>query len=161
MWRLILSSIMQAIHRTKKSSFSVAQDTLRALICDRLIPIITLGEEADLARLEQSCVTFILLAVNAPGNALSSAPQSVCNMLDVIAQNAGSSLSPKAIHAMQTLIWKASRSSDALTTAVWLQLLRHSAFDGAGSANKARIGRYAYFQRHMSLPLIVASQEDY
>ena len=145
---LTLFSVLQAIHRTKKRSIQIACDALLSLIGDRLIPLFHDAEcanEQDRDRLEKACVTFVLFAVKASDEAVSPPPDMLQTLLDTISHRVRGILSAKAVHAMQTLIWKASSSSQPPTTEAWLQLLRHPAFDGAGLVNKARIGRYASF----------------
>lgn len=142
-FKLMPPSVIQAIHRTKKHSVQIACDVLGSLIRDRLIPVFAVGSNAsedDQARLERACVTFVLFSVNATEDVVPSAIASLQVMFDSIVQNSGSLLSAKVVHAMQTLIWKTCGSNPS-TTDAWLQLLRHPAFDGAGQANKARIGR--------------------
>ena len=141
--RLISCSIVQTIHRTKRYSVQIACDVLGALIRDRLIPVFAAGvnvKEADQVRLERACVTFVLLTVSATDDTVHSAIESLQVLLDNLMRDARSLLTTKAVHAMQTLMWKTC-GSNAANADAWLQLLRHPALDGAGQANKARIGR--------------------
>lgn len=135
---------MQAIHRTKKRSVQVACDVLSTFIRNRLLPAVSVDDDvkkANQTRLEKACITFVLFAVNITED-VSKTASTVQLLLDSITTNGSSILSAKAVHAMQTLIWKASGSSHRSTTGVWLQLLRHPAFEGGGQVNKAKIGRY-------------------
>lgn len=140
---LLSCSVSQAIHRVRKHSAQIACEALAAFIRDRLIPIFAAGgnvSDDDQIRLEKACVTFVLFSVNSKEDLVAAAIGSLQYLLDRLTQTIGNLLSAQAVHAMQTLIWKAC-GSDMSTTDAWLQLLRHPAFDGAGQANKARIGR--------------------
>lgn len=136
---------MQAIHRTKKQDVRVACDALGTFIRERLLPALAGGDEAnenDRARLEQACVTFGLFTVDSPSDVVPPGTDPLQALLDDLSRVSIDTLSAKAVHAMQTLMWKATGSSDSSGTDKWLALLRHPALDGAGQANKARIGRY-------------------
>lgn len=142
---LTFSSVLQAIHRTRKRNVWIACDAILFLIKDRLIPLFhdaDYANEPDRERFEKACVTFVLFAVNDSNDMATAAIDMLHSLLETISHRAGGILSAKAVHAMQALIWKASGSSHPPTTEAWLQVLRHSAFDGAGLINKARIGRY-------------------
>ena len=143
--KLTTLSILQAIHRVKAYSVQTACDALFALIRSRLLPRLTSGEEpieADCEHLEKACVTFVLFSFEG-AKAGSSPVQKLTDLLDLIAHEKSGILSAKAVHAMQTLIWKTSESGGALQVDGWLQLLRHAAFEAAGQTNKSIIGRYA------------------
>lgn len=140
--KLTVSSIIQAIHRTKKWDNQIACDLIAALVQNRLLPDLrTSGDvkESDRDRLEKACVTYVLFAVGSAE--VVPAAEALQALLHSMSQDAHITLSAKAVHAMQTLIWKASGSDDPLATDAWLQVLRHPAFDAAGQSNKAKIGR--------------------
>lgn len=135
--------IVQAIHRVRKRSAQAARDLLNTLIHSRLLPITITGDdtnEADRNRLEKACVTFVLFAVDEAD--IQPSLEQLQAFLDTITQELAVNLSARAVHAMQTLIWKASGHADLSTAPAWLQVLRHPAFNSAGQVNKATIGRY-------------------
>lgn len=142
---LMISSIMQAIHRAKKQCVQVACDVLDTFIRERLLPALVDGDlanDGDRVRLEQACVTCVLFTVDAPSEVVASGADVLQALLDDLSRGSSDTLSAKAVHAMQTLMWKAAGSSHSSITDKWLELLRHPALDGAGKANKAKIGRY-------------------
>lgn len=137
---------MQAIHRVRRVDTKTACDALRRIIVDRLVPYLADSDhdkEADSARvwIEKAIVTYVQFTATD----LSSIPTALIDMRDLLNEILASSnadLSPRATHAAQTLMWKASNTADAQTEEEWCNLLRHPIFENAGQINKARIGRY-------------------
>lgn len=134
---------MQSISKIKRASFAGALDALDQLITTRLVPDLNAVMETDQVKswLEKALVMYTNLCVNAPEDDKSRALEKMPQLLDQMFERTCDLLSPKATHAMQALIWKASNDAQGSEAQVWLSLLQHSIFVTIGAANKARIIR--------------------
>jgi len=128
---------------TNRRAVELACNALTMLIRTRILPECTDSTNAtpaDYDRLEKACVTLTLFATSAQQPLKSALMAQLRDLLEDVHRNTGNPLSAKAVHAMQTLIWKTANGPDPCSEA-WLSLLRRPIFDGAGQVNKARIGR--------------------
>jgi hypothetical protein len=131
---------MQAVHHVHKVSGDVACQALHQLIVQRLLPDINEAADDNINQwLEKACVTCTLFATG--NGSFSGIIPRLRGTFDAIVQRMGKPLSPKATHAMQTLIWKTINGSEAEVAESWCVLLKHDIFASAGQINKARIGR--------------------
>lgn len=135
---------MQSVHRVRKIHPEIACHALSELITSRLLPDLTATQKTESGLhswVEKSCVTYTLFATsNIEGNR-NFAIDGLEHVLNAIMQRFSNSLSPKATHAAQALIWKAAGDAGADTAQRWCSLLQHPLFNGAGNVNKAKIGR--------------------
>ncbi|EME89756.1 uncharacterized protein MYCFIDRAFT_193597 [Pseudocercospora fijiensis CIRAD86] len=136
--------VMQTLRKAEQISTEPALHALRLFICDRLLPEVKSAQARDpqvMEWLEKTIITYILFVTG--GNDFASGKQAsdVKDLLDKVEQASGASLSTKATHAAQTLIWKATGGSDEDTPIACCRLLQHPIFERAGHINKARIGR--------------------
>lgn len=135
---------MQAIHRARRASVETACRAIAEMISARLLPDLLAAQETTSKvhlQVETALVTYVHFATSDPQSAERFAIDGLGGLLNAITQSLDGRLSPKAIHAAQTLIWKAAGAADAHSAERWFGLLRHPVFDGAGHVNKAKIGR--------------------
>jgi hypothetical protein len=131
---------MQAVHHVQKVSSDVACQALHQLIVQRLLPDINEAVDDNTKQwLEKACVTCTLFATG--DRSFNGIISRLGGTFDAIVQRTGKPLSPKATHAVQTLIWKTIDGSEAEVAESWCGLLKHDIFASAGQINKARIGR--------------------
>jgi hypothetical protein len=134
---------MKAIHRVQKTSVDAACSALEQLVLVRILPDLTASTTAEDPLkdwLEKACVTYTLFATSNPTPVPQSVVERLENMCSAIVHRTGKGLSPRATHAMQTLIWKTTTSNGDVGEA-WCTLLQHTIFDSAGHTSKAKIGR--------------------
>ena len=141
---------MQAVHQVRRMNVEIACQALAELMATRLLPDLSAGEEATGAiqtYVEKACVTYTLFATSDPESARDFAISGLSSLFDAISESSYNSLSARATHAAQTLIWKATGAADCESADKWCNLLRHPLFHSAGKVNKARIGRYDASQK--------------
>jgi hypothetical protein len=139
-----MSSIVQAIHRVTKVSTDIASDALEHLISARLAPDVSTDQrEDDSIRewMEKACVTLTMLVTKDAASSCQALVGRLLRVYSSVTDQAGPALSPKATHAVQTLVWKVMGAATPEDAAQWCDLLRHPLFSHAGHVNKARIGR--------------------
>ena len=145
---------MRAFHRVHKVSLGAACDSLQLLINERLLPDLDIDETMDGAMVvwvEKACATYTLFLTSEWPNRNDLSIEQLRTVYDTIAQSLHNSISGKATHAMQVLLWKAAnKARDHEVMDKWLQLLRHPLFSAAGEVNKAKIGRFVL----LSVPLV-------
>lgn len=136
---------MHSIHKVKRVDHDIALNALQRLICGRLVQDLGTAMEPEQVKdwLEKATVTYTMFVTSQQGTETSDMGTTLLTVFNMITQASSEALSPKATHALQTLIWKASSSSESKWSGPWLELLRHQLFDSAGMINKARIGRKA------------------
>ena len=136
---------MRAIHRVQKVFSDLARNSLQQFIITRLLPNVDINQVTDDTTqqwLEKACVTSTLFATIDQALIPRDTIRRLEATFTAIVQHTGKALSPKAIHAIQTLIWKNTGDVEPDTAEMWCSLLRHSMFGSAGQLNKARIGRF-------------------
>lgn len=136
--------VMKAINRVHAASHTAACHALGDLIASRLLPDLMITGEPNhqiLTWIEQICVTYALLVVRESGRAQHATIEWLREVYDTIFQVLNDTLSSKATHAIQALLYKASATNDANVAEKWLQLLRHSLFSNTGEVNQAKIAR--------------------
>ena len=134
---------MQAIHQARRVDNDIAYSALKELITRRLLPNLSDNEDDDITLheyLETACVTYTLFATD-HGTASRTTVSDLQKTFDAIVQRSRAPLSPKATHAAQTLIWKASGAADPKLAEVWCNLMQHSLFDRVGHVNKSKVAR--------------------
>ncbi|KAK5112103.1 hypothetical protein LTR62_004445 [Meristemomyces frigidus] len=140
-------TIMQVVHRLKRISVRSSLASMWDLIDRRLLSACQEHEGSDetaLSRLETAVVTFTMFSTTADTQSSSQDTiAGITDLLDMIHKAHGRSLSSKAAHATQTLIWKRAGAEEETATDAWFVLLRHPLFDSVGQLNKGRIGRKA------------------
>ena len=135
---------MQTLHVARRVSVEAACFALSELITARLLDDLPNDEDTESSLpiyIEKACVTYVYFASNDPNSISSSLIDQLQHTLELIIRRTGRTLSPKATHAAQTLIWKATGEANADSADRWCELLRNPLFDSAGQINKARIGR--------------------
>lgn len=150
---------MTRIHWVRKRDLEVACSALAELVKKRLVPDPTADpiDQSQMSlvqsRIEKVCVTYTLFATSDAAASSISAIGGLQATLDSIAQRSDMTFSAKATHAVQALVWKTATTPDSASTETWYALLRHPLFNGAGQANKAKIGRYVIMslQKHGTL----------
>jgi len=141
-------SVMQTVHKAKRHSPECAVSALGLFIAHRLLPDISPGLDPaspPLDRLEKAVVTYVLFATTCNELAPDKAIVETRNLLDALANHGQTTLSSKATHAAQTLIWKAAGNSGSEASEAaegWYRTLWHPVFDNAGQMNKAKIARW-------------------
>ncbi|KAK3072410.1 sporulation-specific protein 22 [Teratosphaeriaceae sp. CCFEE 6253] len=139
-------TIMQTIHKVKRVSLQSAIAGLSGLISLRLLPDILPEDATDsqsLIRLEKAIVTYVLFVISSEELPQDIALADIGQTLETFSHQTKRTLSAKATHAAQTLIWKKTAALGGDLVDDWCRLLRHAAFESAGHMNKARIGRKA------------------
>jgi len=91
---------------------------------------------------EKAAVTYVLFATTADDLPEQDTLASIRSILDDVAFHTKRTLSAKATHAAQTLVWKRAGALNGDYVDDWCRLLRHVVFESAGQMNKARIGRF-------------------
>jgi hypothetical protein len=122
----------------------VALEAIQELVNLRLIPDVGAAMDPGGAaqdRLEKATVTYVAFATIPPAHASENTTSKLQEFLDDIANE--NTLSTKAVHAAQTLLWKTAGAATPDSAEQWWKLLKHPIFDGAGQMNKAKIGRKA------------------
>ncbi len=145
--------IMKAIHRAQKRSDEVACDALDQLVSARILPDIgaePAAEHRNADWLEQACVTYTVFGTGAKKNVAQPMVKRLEALFNTVMETTGKSLSPKATHAIQTLIWQRVDRDEDGDVEAWCALLRHPLFDSAGYVNKAKIGRFVTHVQHIS-----------
>ena len=91
--------------------------------------------------LEKAIVTYTSLCSTATNNEKPGVLEGVPLLFDNVVRRAGDIISPRATHAMQALVWKASNDSNTSHAETWLDILQHSIFTNVGPTNRTRISR--------------------
>lgn len=134
---------MRSVYKVKKLNFLAAYNALEQMISSRLLPDMDSTMDSDQVKdwLQKTIVTYTSLGVTATKDDIPLVLEKMSQMFDSIMQWSADVLSPRAAHAMQALIWKASKDADASTADVWLALLQHTIFSNVGAINKAKVAR--------------------
>ncbi|KAK6429054.1 sporulation-specific protein 22 [Oleoguttula sp. CCFEE 5521] len=137
--------ILRLIYGMRKAHAQACLSSLEQLVRYRLLPDLTTAMETDEvhAWLEKAAVTYTSVCTATALGRVSEPVAMLIALFDAIVNAIQTSVSAKATHTMQTLIWNASAKSTGEDAKSWLHLLQHSLFDSAGVVNKARIGRKA------------------
>ena len=141
-----IRSIMQTIQKLQRLSPQSALSALKTLLNVRLLPDVMPEDTPDsrsIERAEKATVMYVLFATSAPELLRQDALVEIRSTLDEVSHQTKRTLSAKATHAAQTLIWKRANALAGDFVDEWCRLLRHAAFESAGQMNKARIGRKA------------------
>lgn len=127
--------------KIKRISLNHALSAIEQLATTRLLPDLDAVMDSDQVKswLEKAIVTYTSFCTASAGD--PDVAQNVSTFFDSLMQQASDVLSPRATHAMQALIWKASNGSQGPDAEAWLDVLQHSLFQSVGASNKARISR--------------------
>lgn len=134
---------MHCISKIKRISLNHALGAIEQLATTRLLPDLDAVMDSDQVKswLEKAIVTYTSFCTASAGSPSPDMAQKMSSFFDHLLQQASDLLSPRATHAMQALIWKASNGSQGSDAEVWLDVLQHSLFQSVGASNKARISR--------------------
>lgn len=134
---------MHSICKIKGHSLHHALGTIEQLINTRLLPDLHAVMDSDQVTswLERAVVTYTSFCTTSTGISNPDVAERMSSLFDSLAQQASDLLSPRATHAMQALVWKASNDAEGSDADVWLDVLQHSLFVSVGPSNKARISR--------------------
>lgn len=134
---------MRSIHRIGRVSIRTALDALEQMISSRLLPDVDAMMDSDQLKvwIQKTAVTYVSMGINATKDHEAVALEEMPRLFDLLDQHSTELLSPKATHAMQALIWKASKDAISSNGNAWLDLLQHKIFSGVGATNKARVSR--------------------
>jgi hypothetical protein len=132
---------MHSICKIKRISLSHALSAIEQLATTRLLLDLDAVMDSDQVKswLEKAIVTYTSFCTASTSDA--DVAQRMSAFFDHFMQQASDLLSPRATHAMQALIWKASNGSQGSDAEAWLDVLQHSLFQSVGASNKARITR--------------------
>lgn len=127
--------------KIKRINLNHALSAIEQLATTRLLPDLDAVMDIDQVKswLEKAVVTYTSFCTASAGD--PDVPQRMSTCFDHLMQQASDLLSPRATHAMQALIWKASNGSQGPDAEAWLDVLQHSLFQSVGASNKARISR--------------------
>ncbi|GAB7322156.1 hypothetical protein MBLNU13_g03171t1 [Cladosporium sp. NU13] len=122
--------IMQSVCKIKRVSLDHALSAIEQLATTRLLPDLDAVMESDQVKswLEKAVVTYTSFCTAGAGSPSPEAAQRMSTFFDHLLQQASDLLSPRATHAMQALIWKASNGSQGSDAEAWLDVLQHSLF---------------------------------
>jgi hypothetical protein len=134
---------MQSICKVKRVSLHHALGAIEQLANTRLLPDLDAVMDSDQVKhwLEKAVVTYTSFCTASTDLPIPDAAQRMSDLFDGLVQQASDLLSPRATHAMQALIWKASNDTQGSDAEAWLDVLQHSVFVSVGASNKARISR--------------------
>ena len=134
---------MHSIFKIKRVSLNHALGAIEQLATTRLLPDLDAVMDSDQVKswLEKAVVTYTSFCTAGTGSPSPHTAQRMSTFFDHLLQKASDLLSPRATHAMQALIWKASNGSPGSDAEAWLDVLQHSLFVSVGAFNKARISR--------------------
>jgi hypothetical protein len=93
------------------------------------------------AWLEKAIVTYTSLCCAATNDEKPGVLERMPQLFDHVVRGAGDIISPRATHAMQALVWKASNDTNVSHAETWLGILQHPFFANVGPTNKVRISR--------------------
>ncbi|KAK0875733.1 sporulation-specific protein 22 [Friedmanniomyces endolithicus] len=139
-------TIMQTVNKLRRISLHSALVGLTDFITTRLLPDCVPDDAVDERRsdrLERAIVTYVIFVTTSDELPARDTAAGVKFILDEVSHRTTRTLSARATHAAQTLIWKKTGAADAESSDEWCQLLRHAVFESAGHMNKAKIGRKA------------------
>jgi hypothetical protein len=116
---------------------------IEQLVNTRLLPDLDAVMDNEVVKtwLEKAVITYTGFSTALTGLLSPDVPQRMSTLFDNIVQQASDLLSPRAAHAMQALIWRASNDAHGSHTEVWFDTLQHSLFVSVGASNKALISR--------------------
>ena len=134
---------MHSINKVKRVSFGTAVSAIEQLITARLLPDLdaVMGNDQVKTWLEKAIVTYTSLCTTTTNDDKPRVLERVPQLFDNVVRRAGDIISPRATHAMQALVWKASNDANASHAEIWLGILQHSIFASVGPTNKTRITR--------------------
>ncbi|KAK0871741.1 sporulation-specific protein 22 [Friedmanniomyces endolithicus] len=139
-------TIMQTMNRLRRIDLHSTLVGLTDFITTRLLPDCVPDEAADerrFDRLERAIVTYVMFVTTSDELPTRDTAAGVKFILDEVSHGTKRTLSARATHAAQTLVWKKAGAANVESSDEWCQLLRHAVFDSAGHMNKAKIGRKA------------------
>ncbi|KAK0947986.1 sporulation-specific protein 22 [Friedmanniomyces endolithicus] len=137
---------MRTINKLRRISLQSTLVGLTDFITTRLLPECVPDDAADerrSGRLERAIITYVMFVTTCDELPAHDTAAGVKFILDEVSHRTKRTLSARATHAAQTLIWKKAGAVDAESPDEWCQLLRHAVFESAGHMNKAKIGRKA------------------
>ena len=134
---------MHSICKIKQAGLSHALAAIEQLTNTRLLPDLDAVMDSDQVKswLEKAVVTYTSFCTASTSLPNPDLAQRTSLFFDHMVQQASDVLSPRATHAMQALIWKASNDTQGPDAEAWLDVLQHSLFVSVGTSNKARISR--------------------
>ena len=134
---------MHSICKIKQAGLSHALAAIEQLTNTRLLPDLDAVMDSDQVKswLEKAVVTYTSFCTASTSLPNPDLAQRTSLFFDHMLQQASDVLSPRATHAMQALIWKASNDTQGPDAEAWLDVLQHSLFVSVGTSNKARISR--------------------
>jgi len=134
---------MHSVCKIKRISLNHALGAIEQLATTRLLPDLDAVMDSDQVKLwlEKAIVTYTSFCTASTDSPGPDTAQRMSTFFDHLLQQASDLLSPRATHAMQALIWKASNGSQGSDAEAWLDVLQHSLFMSVGASNKARISR--------------------
>jgi hypothetical protein len=134
---------MHSICKVKRVSLDSALAAIEQLVNTRLLPDLDAVMDNEVVKtwLEKAVITYTGFSTALTGLLSPDVPQRMSTLFDNIVQQASDLLSPRAAHAMQALIWRASNDAHGSHTEVWFDTLQHSLFVSVGASNKALISR--------------------
>jgi hypothetical protein len=134
---------MHSICKVKRVSLDSALAAIEQLVNTRLLPDLDAVMDNEVVKtwLEKAVITYTGFCTALTGLLSPDVPQRMSTLFDNIVQQASDLLSPRAAHAMQALIWRASNDAHGSHTEVWFDTLQHSLFVSVGASNKALISR--------------------
>jgi hypothetical protein len=100
-----------------------------------------MGNDQVKTWLEKAIVTYTSLCSSASEEDKPGVLERIPQLLDHVVRQAGDIISPRATHAMQALVWKASNDANVSHDETWLGILQHPIFTNVGPTNKVRISR--------------------
>ncbi|KAM0719528.1 hypothetical protein Q7P37_003658 [Cladosporium fusiforme] len=135
-------TVMRSIHKVRRVNFRAALNALEQLIISRLLPDLD-AMDSDQVKdwVQKTIVTYTNLGIAAGKDNTPAVLENIPQIFDLVVQRSDDVLSPKATHAMQALIWKASKDVGSSDRDAWLDLLQHDVFASVGATNKARVAR--------------------
>jgi hypothetical protein len=135
--------IMHSICKIKKASMDCALGAIEQLINTRLLPDLDAAMDNDQVKnwLEKAVVTYTSFCIATTDLTSPDVAHRMSTLFDYMVQRASDVLSPRATHAMQALIWKASNDALGSDAEAWFETLQHPLFVSVGASNKARISR--------------------
>ena len=100
-----------------------------------------MGNDQVKTWLEKAIVTYTSFCSSASEEDKPGVLERIPQLFDHVIRRAGDIMSPRATHAMQALVWKASKDANASHAEAWLGILQHTIFTNVGPTNKVRISR--------------------
>lgn len=100
-----------------------------------------MGNDQVMTWLEKATVTYTSFCSACSEEDKQGVLERLPQLFDHAVRRAGDIISPRATHAMQALVWKASNDANASHAEAWLGILQHPIFANVGPTNGARVSR--------------------